>query len=142
MSNKHGNSGSPQGVLALKPVGNTSTHLSVTGQTVLSSQNGDGTGASLFNDGTYDLTMSVQRNADGELTLNSSIVGVGNRPTVALAGDFNGDGFVNAADYVTWRQGGALLERHPTRCARAWKTIWPGNKTLATGQWRTFFRRS
>ncbi len=109
MSNKHGNSGSPQGILAVKPVGNTSAFLSVTGQVGIASQNGDGTEASLFNDGTYNLMMSIERDATGQLVLNSSIIGVGNRPATGVtAGDFNGDGFVNAADYVTWRMGGPL----------------------------------
>jgi hypothetical protein len=106
MSNKHGDPGTPSGTLALKPVGNTSTPLSVTGQTTLTSVQGDGTEASRFNDGTYNLTMSIERNAAGELMVNSSIVGVGNR--VALRGDFNDDNFIDAADYVIWRKGGPL----------------------------------
>ncbi len=81
-SNMHGNSGTPSGVLASKPAGNTSVFLGVGGQAVLASMQGDGTNASLFNDGTYDLMMSIQRNAAGELVLNSSILGVGDRPPV------------------------------------------------------------
>ncbi len=81
-SNMHGNPGTPSGVLASKPVGNTSVFLGVGGQAVLASMQGDGTNASLFNDGTYDLMMSIERNAAGELVLNSSIVGVGDRPPV------------------------------------------------------------
>jgi hypothetical protein len=106
MSNKHGDPGTPSGTLALKPDGNTSTPLSVSGQTTLTSVQGDGTEASRFNDGTYDLMLSIERNAAGELVVNSSIIGVGNR--VALRGDFNDDNFVDAADYVIWRKGGPI----------------------------------
>jgi hypothetical protein len=109
MHNKHGNAGSPQGVLALKPVGNTSAFLSTSGQTTIQAQAGDGTAASLFNDGTYNLSMSIERNAAGELVLNSSIIGTGNRPPVQ-AGDFNGDNVVDSADYVLWRNGGPLVQ--------------------------------
>jgi hypothetical protein len=106
MSDKHGDPGTPSGVLALKPVDNTSTPLSVGGQTVLASVQGDGTEASRFNDGTYNMTLSIERNAAGELIINSSLIGVGNR--VALRGDFNDDDFIDAADYVIWRKGGPL----------------------------------
>jgi hypothetical protein len=82
MYNKHGNSGTPFGVLGVKPVGNTSAFLSSTGQTVLQTQDGDGTPASLFNDGAYNLMMTIERNSAGELLLSSSIVGVGDRPPV------------------------------------------------------------
>jgi hypothetical protein len=82
MHNKHGAAGSPQGVLALKPVGNTSVFLSTTGQTTIQAQPGDGTEASRFNDGTYNLMMTIERNSAGELVLNSSIIGVGDRPPV------------------------------------------------------------
>jgi hypothetical protein len=81
MHNKHGNAGgTPFGALGVKPVGNTTVFLSTMGATTLQSQQGDGTAASLFNDGTYELMMSIERNATGELVLNSSIVGVGERP--------------------------------------------------------------
>jgi hypothetical protein len=80
MSNKHGNAGTPSGTLAAKPVGNTSTPLSVTGQTTLNSAQGDGTEASRFNDGIYNLSLTVERNAAGELIVNGSILGVGDRP--------------------------------------------------------------
>jgi hypothetical protein len=170
-TNRHGNSGTPAGSISRKNVGNTNVFLSVTaGANSLVSQQGDGTGASLFNDGTYDLMMSIERNAAGELVLNSSIAGVGDRPPLepydpldppaspgpnqysqvlsftdtlastmgtyqfdrlgfltggnldtdraaytnlevnfipgsaaGLAGDFNEDEIVDAADYVTWR---------------------------------------
>jgi hypothetical protein len=159
MSNKHGNAGTPSGVLALKPVANTSAFLAVGGQTVLTSVQGEGTDASLFNDGTYNLMLSIERNAGGELEIDSSILGTGFQrdgvtpntfsqifdftttdaattgtyvfdrlgfllgnnlatdraefmnldvtfmPGVAagLAGDFNEDDVVDAADYVKWR---------------------------------------
>jgi hypothetical protein len=178
MHNKHGDlGGTPLGALGVKPVGNTSAFLSTVGGTTLQSQGGDGTAASLFNDGTYNLTMSIERNGAGELVLNSSIVGVGDRPPVetypdpenpppspgpnlfsqimgathtlastlgtyefdrlgfllggnldadraAFAdldvtftpggaagqpGDLNGDGLVDAADYVAYRKGGPIV---------------------------------
>jgi hypothetical protein len=164
MHNKHGNAGTPQGVLAVKPVGNTTVFLSTSGQTTLQAQQGDGTEASLFNDGTYNLSLSIERNAAGELVVNSSIVGTGFRPdgvtpnqfsqimsgthtaastlgtytfdrlgfltggnldadraaymnldvtftpggAAGLAGDYNDDGTVDAADYAIWRKGGPL----------------------------------
>jgi hypothetical protein len=63
MSNLHGN-GSPAGVLALKPEGNSSAYLSTTGQSVLASSSGDGTVTSLFHDGTYSMTLSIERSGD------------------------------------------------------------------------------
>jgi hypothetical protein len=75
MSNKHGNSGTPAGVLARKPVGNTSAYLSATGQNVLTSEQGDGTAASLFNDDTYDMSIVIERNALGELMISSTLTG-------------------------------------------------------------------
>jgi hypothetical protein len=152
MSNKHGDPGTPSGVLTRKPVGNTSIYLSVTGQTtpVLAAVQGDGTDASLFNDDTYSMNLTIERNAAGEMLLSGALTGVngfsqmlnatdttastlgtytfdhlgfllgGNintdraafadldvtfMPGVAgLAGDFNNDNKVDAADYVIWRQ--------------------------------------
>jgi hypothetical protein len=76
MSNKHGNAGTPSGVLTRKPVGNTSVYLSVTGQsTAMASVQGDGTAASLFHDGTYSMEMTIERNAAGELLLNATLTG-------------------------------------------------------------------
>jgi hypothetical protein len=76
MSNKHGNAGTPSGVLTRKPVGNTSTYLSVTGQsTAMASVQGDGTAASLFHDGTYSFLMTIERNAIGELNLSATLTG-------------------------------------------------------------------
>jgi hypothetical protein len=89
MHNKHGNAGSPQGVLAVKPVGNTSAPLSVTGQTTLQAQQGDGTAASLFNDGNYNMMLSIERNAAGELLLNSSIIGFGFRNDGVTPNEFS-----------------------------------------------------
>jgi hypothetical protein len=106
MSNKHGDPGTPSGTLAVKPVGNTSAFLSVTGQTTLTSVQGDGTEASRFNDGTYNMMLSIERNAAGELLVNSSLIGEGNR--VALRGDFNDDDLIDTADYVIWAKGGPI----------------------------------
>jgi hypothetical protein len=89
MHNKHGNAGTPQGVLAYKPVGNTSVFLSTTGQITLQAQQGDGTAASLFNDGTYNLSLSIERNVAGELVVNSSIVGTGFRPDGITPNEFS-----------------------------------------------------
>jgi hypothetical protein len=109
MTNKHGNAGTPAGSISRKNIGNTNAFLAVTGAgnaTALVAVQGDGTEASRFNDGTYNMMMSIERNAAGALVINSSIVGVGNR--VALRGDFNDDDFINAADYAIWKKGGPL----------------------------------
>jgi hypothetical protein len=74
MSNKHGNAGTPSGVLGRKPVGNTSVYLSVTGQNVLASVQGDGTAASLFNDDTYDFLMAAERMGN-DLALEFTLTG-------------------------------------------------------------------
>jgi hypothetical protein len=63
--------------------------LSTTGQITLQAQQGDGTAASLFNDGTYNLSLSLERNAAGELLVNSSIVGVGFRPDGVTLNEFS-----------------------------------------------------
>lgn len=63
LSNAHG-SGTPAGTLARKPVGNTSTYLSATGQNALASTTGDG---SVFNDDTYALAMTIERVGDNVL---------------------------------------------------------------------------
>jgi hypothetical protein len=74
--NKHGNAGTPAGVLARKPVGNTSAYLSTTGaSTAMASVQGDGTAASLFHDDLYTLKMTIERNALGELLVSASIMG-------------------------------------------------------------------
>jgi hypothetical protein len=74
--NKHGNAGTPAGVLARKPVGNTSTYLSTTGaSTAMSSVQGDGTAASLFHDGLYDLSMTIERGNVGQLLVSATITG-------------------------------------------------------------------
>jgi hypothetical protein len=79
MSTKHGNAGTPAGTLALKPALNTSTPLSVTGQTVLTSAQGDGTDASLFNDGNYAMNMTIERDINGELHVSATLIGFGFR---------------------------------------------------------------
>jgi hypothetical protein len=74
MSNRHGNAGSPQGVLALKPDGNTSAYLSTGGQSVLASAAGDGTSASLFHDGAYSMTLTIERSGN-ELAVSGELAG-------------------------------------------------------------------
>jgi hypothetical protein len=64
ISNRHGNAGGSSGVLALKPEGNTSAYLSAAGQSVLASVGGDGTSASLFHDGTYSMTLQIERSGN------------------------------------------------------------------------------
>lgn len=76
MSNKHGNSGTPAGVLTRKPVGNTSIYLSATGQSpAVASVQGDGTVASLFHDGTYAMSMIIERDALGQLLVSATLTG-------------------------------------------------------------------
>ncbi len=74
MSNRHGDPGSPAGVLALKPSGNTSAYLSTAGQTVLASAGGDGTGASLFHDDTYAMSLTIERSGD-DLVISAALAG-------------------------------------------------------------------
>ena len=73
MHNKHGDAGTPAGVLAEKPTGNTSIYLSTTGQTTITSVQGDGTPASLFNDDTYDLSLTIERDGAGALIVTGVI---------------------------------------------------------------------
>jgi hypothetical protein len=75
MSNKHGNAGTPAGVLARKSAGNTTIYLSATGQTGLASQQGDGTAASLFHDATYAMNLTIERNPAGELLVAATLTG-------------------------------------------------------------------
>ena len=75
MSNKHGDPGTPAGVLARKSVGNTTIYLSATGQTVLASQQGDGTVSSQFLSSLYRVELKIERNASGHLSLNGSLTG-------------------------------------------------------------------
>lgn len=70
-TNTHGN-GTPAGSISRKNTGNTSTYLSTTGATSLTSSNGNG---SVFNDDTYALVMSVERQANGDLAISASITG-------------------------------------------------------------------
>lgn len=74
MSNRHGDPGSPAGVLALKPHGNTSAYLSTAGQTVLASVGGDGTTASLFHDDTYSMSLTIERSGD-DLVISAALAG-------------------------------------------------------------------
>lgn len=75
MSNKHGNAGTPAGTLARKPVGNTSAYLSSTGQNSLATVQGDGTAASLFNDDTYSMNMTIERSG-ANLIVSALLTGV------------------------------------------------------------------
>jgi hypothetical protein len=70
MSNAHG-TGTPAGTLARKPVGNTSTYLSATGQNALASTQGNGT---TFHDDTYVLEMTIER-AGGDLLVTGNLRG-------------------------------------------------------------------
>lgn len=76
MSNRHGVAGSPFGVLARKPVGNTSPYLSGIGQNIMTSVPGDGTNASLFNDDTFTMRLTIERNAGGELIVSGTLTGL------------------------------------------------------------------
>jgi hypothetical protein len=74
MSNRHGDPGSPAGVLSLKPEGNTSAYLSTGGQSVLASAGGDGTTASLFHDDTYSMTLMIERTGS-DLFVSAALAG-------------------------------------------------------------------
>lgn len=71
MTNAHG-TGTPQGTISRKPSGNTSTYLSTTGANSLAATQGNGT---VFNDDTYALSLSIERNGVGDLSLSGSITG-------------------------------------------------------------------
>ena len=64
MSNRHGTSSGSAGTLARKPVGNASAYLSTTGQNSLGTQAGDNTSASLFNDDTYFMNLTIERSSN------------------------------------------------------------------------------
>ncbi|MGB7158738.1 MAG: PEP-CTERM sorting domain-containing protein [Tepidisphaeraceae bacterium] len=74
MSNKHGNAGTPAGTLARKSVGNTTIYLSATGQTALTSVQGDGTASSLFHDATYAMTLLITRSGN-DLIVSGQLTG-------------------------------------------------------------------
>jgi hypothetical protein len=74
MTNTHG-TGTPNGSISRKPIGNTSAYLSTTGANTLTSSGGNGTP---FNDDTYTLSFSIERltGADaGALQITGSITG-------------------------------------------------------------------
>jgi hypothetical protein len=75
MSNRHGNNSGPNGTLGRKPVGNTSAYLSTTGQNTLGTQAGDNTSASLFNDDTYYMNMTIQRSGN-DLVISATLDGL------------------------------------------------------------------
>jgi hypothetical protein len=109
MSNKHGTTGSPAGVLTRKPVGNTSVYLSTTGQsTALASVQGDGTAASLFNDDTYSMSLTIERSGNN-LNVSGLLTGLngfsqslsGTDTTASTLGTY-------AFDYLGFLLGGNL----------------------------------
>src|SRR4029078_9590993 len=71
LTNTHG-SGTPAGSISRKNTVNTITYLSPTGATSLTSSNGNGT---VFNDDTYALAMSIERQANGDLAISASAPG-------------------------------------------------------------------
>lgn len=75
MTNRHGNLGTPSGTLGRKNVGNTNVYLSTTaGTTNLTSVQGDGTAASLFNDDTYSMMMTIERSGN-DLLISATLTG-------------------------------------------------------------------
>jgi Dockerin type I domain len=72
---------------------NSSIHLGVGGELAL--------GTAWDSNGLGDLTF-VYQTVDG--AINQGIVYFGQKPTVSLSGDYNGNGKVDAADYVVWRK--------------------------------------
>lgn len=89
MSNKHGNAGTPAGTLARKSVGNTTIYLSATAQTSLATVQGDGTSASLFHDDTYQMNLTIERNALGHLLISSTLLGANGFTQSLSATDMN-----------------------------------------------------
>lgn len=72
MTNAHG-SGSPNGTLSRKNAGNTNVYLSTTaGATSLASTPGNGT---LFHDGTYAMSMTIERNNSNHLLVTGTLIG-------------------------------------------------------------------
>jgi hypothetical protein len=83
MSNASG-SGTPNGTLARKPVGNPSVYLSVTGQNNLSSTPGQGTLVN-FTDDLYSFDLTVEYLADQTLFVSGNLHGATNTFTQSLA---------------------------------------------------------
>ena len=75
MSNRHGTNDTPHGTLARKPVGNVSTYLQASGQNSLATQAGDNTSASLFNDDTYFMNLTIQRSGN-DLVISATLEGL------------------------------------------------------------------
>ena len=75
MSNRHGTSSGSAGTLGRKPVGNTSAYLSATGQNSLGTQAGDNSSASLFNDDTYRMNLTIERSGN-DLVISATLDGV------------------------------------------------------------------
>jgi hypothetical protein len=109
MSNKHGNAGTPAGVLARKSVGNTTVYLSATGQTNLSSVQGDGTASSLFHDATYRMELTILRNADNSLSVTGILTGSNGFSQTLGGTDLNaGTNGTYTFDHVGFLSGGNL----------------------------------
>ncbi len=169
MSNRHGTSDTPHGALARKPVGNSSAYLSTSGQNTLATAAGDNTAASLFNDDTYYMNLTIERSGN-DLVISATLDGLhgftqslsatdttagtlgtytfnrlgfllGNNlgtdqakfsnllvtfVPAALPGDFNDDGHVDAADYVTWRKMGGTDAQY-----NAWRTSFGQSSLIA-----------
>jgi autotransporter-associated beta strand protein len=58
--------------------------------------------------GTWGATGSGATNIDDTFFTGAGVLNVTALPVVAVEGDFNGNGTVDAADYVLWRKGGLL----------------------------------
>jgi hypothetical protein len=83
--------------------------LNTDADTVVSSANGSGGTAEANADFSHTFTFALSGpvfNLPTSYTANSPDAHiVGNQFVAAVPGDFNNDGSVNAADYVTWRKG-------------------------------------
>jgi hypothetical protein len=86
MSNRHGDSTGSSGTLARKPVGNSSAYLAVSGQNVLATEAGDNTVASLFNDDTYFMNMTIERSGN-DLVISATLDGLNGFTQSILATD-------------------------------------------------------
>jgi autotransporter-associated beta strand protein len=58
--------------------------------------------------GTYGATGSGATNINDTFFTGTGVLNVTTAPVVGVPGDFNGNGTVDAADYVLWRKGGPL----------------------------------
>ena len=83
--------------------------LDTDADTIVSSANGSGGTAAANADFSHTFTFALSGpvfNLPTGYTAGSPDAHiVGNQVVASVPGDFNGDGLVNAADYVTWRKG-------------------------------------